>query len=410
MSWILNINNINIRRRFTKKNVIAIFVLLWGPVATGQTFDNTSEIAYPPDSDLVTKAEQNKLAKVSSSDKSSLPSLIVDPMVYDEPYDTGWQLYVDNDLFVSSDTDRDYTGGIAVALTGRRAREWWFSMDSWLDSVDQFTGIQSLQMAEGGFSRHALEIGFTLFTPENITIAEPIFNDRPYASFLFMANSQQITFPEQRWVLQSALTIGFLGLKAGPEFQSLIHDATGSTAPTGWDNQISDGGELTGKYSVIAQKNLIQRYNKFSFELSAGAEGNIGLNTDASVSMGMRFGQLKSPWWSFMPHQSDYINLGQTMTSRIDERIMPAEFFGWAGIKAKYQIYNGLLQGQFRDSVVEFEGDQLEDVIYEAWIGATKTWSNGFGLSFVVRGRTNEIKGPNGRDPIWSGFILSFKN
>ena len=329
-------------------------------------------------------------------------------MTFDEPYDAGWQLYFDNDLFTGTDTDRDYTGGIAFAYSGRRAREWWFSTDAWLDKIDELFGIQELQYSGDGFLRHTMEFGLVLFTPEDISSNTPLPNDHPFGNFLFLANSQQVTFPDKNWVLQSALTIGLLGTQIGPEFQNLIHSATGSEPPRGWNNQISDGGELTGKYTLIGVRNLIKHYATFSYEVSSNFEANVGLNTDAAASLTTRFGQLRSPWWSFVPHQSDYINLGQTITSRIDDRIMPAEFFGWAGIKGKVTAYNGFLQGQFRDSAVKFDHNELEHTVLEGWFGVTKTWSNGFGLSFFARKRTGEIKGPLRRDPFWSGFIVSF--
>ncbi len=368
--------------------------------------DTTPSIAHPPDAAY---AKSPRDQQISEPKESDIPPLIIDPAVYDEPSNTGWQLYIDNDIFISPDIDRDYTGGFGLALTGLRAREWVFSLDRWLDSIDGLTGFQSLQLAEGGFSRHALEFGIILFTPEDITVSEARPNDHPYASLLFMANSQQAIFPEKKWALLSALTVGFIGLDFAGEFQAAIHDLTGSEEPAGWDNQISSGGEITGRYTVAGQKNLLSHYGGFSYELSGGIEGNVGITTDLNANISMRFGKLRSPWWSFNPHQSDYINLGQTLTSRIDERVLPAELFGWAGLKARYRIYNGFLQGQFRDSAVEFESDEIEDIIYEGWLGITKTWKSGFGLSFVIRGRTNEIKKPIGRNPIWSGFVLSFK-
>ena len=339
---------------------------------------------------------------------SLFPSLIVDPMNYDEPYDTGWQLYFDNDLFTGSDRDRDYTGGFALAYSGRRARNWRFSMDRWLDHIDELIGIQPLQFQSDGFLRHTMEFGLILFTPDDLSSSLPLPDDHPYSNFLFVANSQQVTFPESRLVLQSAFTLGLVGTDIGPIFQNVIHSASNSEQANGWHNQISNGGEPTAKYSVIAHKNLLSGYHRFSYELSGAAEGNIGFNTDLSVSVGSRLGLLRSPWWSFVPHQSDYINLGQTLTGRIDDRTLPAEFFIWTGVKAKVTAYNGFLQGQFRPSTVKYRSDELEHLNYEAWLGITKTWANGFGLSFFVRKRTGEIKGPASRDPVWSGFIVNF--
>lgn len=350
----------------------------------------------------------SKENKLDTSSLSSFPSLVIDPITYDEPYDTGWQLYFDNDLFTGTDRDRDYTGGFALAYSGRRAREWQFSMDQWLDRIDEFVGIQSLQYNPDGFLRHTMEFGLILFTPVDLSASSPIPGDHPYANFLFVANAQQVTFPKQRWALQSALTLGLVGTDIGPAFQNSIHSATGSEKPNGWGNQISDGGEPTARYSVIGHKNFLSGYNKLSYELSGAIEGNIGFNTDLGFSMSARLGQLKTPWWSFVPHQSDYIYLGQTITGRIDERTMPSEFFAWTGVKAKYIAYNGLLQGQFRDSAVTYDRHELENATYETWFGITKTWNTGIGLSFFVRKRTGEIKGEDSRDPFWSGFIVNF--
>ena len=347
-------------------------------------------------------------SKSIPQNEPTFPSLIVDPMIFDEPYDAGWQLYFDNDLFTGSDIDRDYTGGIALAFSGRRAREWWYSLDPWLTRLDELSGVHDIQFANDGFSRHTLEFGVVLFTPKDLSATAPLPADHPYGNFLFLVNRRHATFPAKRFVLQSALTVGVIGTRAGPEIQNTIHSITDSAPARGWKNQISDGGEITGRYSVMAQKNLVQHNGKFSYEFSGALEGNLGLNTDISASIATRFGYIRSPWWSFVPHQSDYINLGQTITSRIDQRILPAEFFGWAGVKAKYSVYNGFLQGQFRDSQVTYDRNELEHDVYEIWSGVTKTWNNGFGFSFFVRSRTGEIKGPNSRNPRWSGFIVSF--
>lgn len=388
------------------QNLTCNSIFLTLAVSTGAVAES---IQAPENPDPSGRQEiKPELVKLVPRIPTAFPELFIDPLTYDEPYNAGWQIYLDNDLFISPDIDRDYTGGLAIAYSGRRAREWWFSMDRGLDWLDEWFRIQPLQTSPKGFQRHSLEFGLILFTPDDITVDTPIPDDRPYANFVFMANSQQTTFPETGWMLQSILTVGFLGLSIGPDVQSLIHSATDSAEPEGWQNQISDGGELTASYTVRAQKILLENYGRFSYEVSGALEGSIGFTTDVNVGLSTRFGKIRSPWWTFAPHQSDYINLGQTITSRIDERILPSEFFGWAGINANFGFYNAFLQGQFRDSAVELDRDELEDIVYEAWLGATKTWSNGFGLSFVTRGRTEEIKPPNGRSPLWSGFIISY--
>lgn len=387
--------------------VVLLMFSLTGPCVTQASIPN-------PDRDDGQYYLQEGDVALAATEVSNLgnrllvPSLTIDPQTFDEASDVGWQLYFDNDLFSGSKEDRDYTGGFALAYSGRRARDWWFSLDPWLNRIDDLTGIHKRKSAATGFLRHTIEFGLVLLTPDNLTTESPQVNDRPFANFLFMSNSQQMTSPNKNLILQSALTVGLVGTKVGPTIQSTIHSAIGGEQANGWGNQISNGGELTGKYSVMAQKNLVRRYNRFSYEFSGAVEGNVGFNTDIAVSLTTRFGQLKSPWWSFTPYQSDYINLGQARTSQINKKIMPAEIFGWAGVKAKYSIYNGFLQGQFRHSEVRIGSSELKRGVFEAWLGATSSWRNGIGLSFFIRKRTAEINRSYSRDALWSGFILSF--
>ena len=85
----------------------------------------------------------------------------------------------------------------------------------------------------------------------------------------------------------------------------------------------------------------------------------------------------------------------------------PKEFYFWFGASVKYRFYNAILQGQARDSAVTFGRSGLEHVIGEAWMGVTKEFGRGWRGSLVIRGRTEEIKGPSAREPVWGSIILS---
>lgn len=324
-----------------------------------------------------------------------------------ESYNTGWQFYFDNDVFLGSTKDRNYTGGIALTLTGTRARDYWFSADSWLEKLDSFSGYDNLIQDADGFQRHAIEFGLTLFTPDDILNPEPIPDDHPYANLLFMANSRIAVFPRQGRIYQSSLLLGLLGTPVGEQVQKLIHKATDSDAPQGWDNQISDGGEPTFKHTLSVDQILYSHSGDLSYELRGGLEAGLGFTTDVRASISGRVGLINTPWWSFTPHQSEYINLGQTLGDNASRKPNPPELFLWAGLKVRYSFYNAILQGQFRDSPVTFNRDQLESVIVNAWLGITKTFSNGMGISFVAQAQTNEIKGPDRSNPVWGGLIIS---
>jgi hypothetical protein len=149
---------------------------------------------------------------------------------------TGWALYFDNDLLTAGDNDQDYTGGIAVTLSGAAAAALPLSVDGWLTALNHFSRVENLYDDRENFKRHNFEFGFTLFTPRDTSTAEPLPNDHPYASLFFVSSTQQTILPESKTVYQSSLTVGFLGLNIADDVQELIHSATGSKDPKGWDN------------------------------------------------------------------------------------------------------------------------------------------------------------------------------
>ena len=363
---------------------------------------------------LHAQEEDTPAVEPSRSAEPALPGLgatqVNDELTADpteEKHNTGWAFYLDNDVLTTGDRDQDYTGGFAVTQSGLRATKG-FSINGWLAGLDRFSRFQKLYEGREHFQLHSFEFGVTLFTPADISVSTPIFDDHPYASLFFIANTQQTVVPEDDVGYQSTLTIGLLGLDIAEDLQKGIHDLLGADEPKGWDNQISSGGEPTFKYTVSRQKPHFRRYRPTGGgrEFKSSIEGNIGFTTDINVATSLRWGRISTPWWSFNPHQAEYINLGSPIVAAA-EADGRREFYVWLGINLKYRFYNAILQGQFRDSVVTFSRSELEHVIAEGWIGVTKEFRGGWRGSLFVRGRTEEIKGPNARTPVWAGIILS---
>jgi hypothetical protein len=321
---------------------------------------------------------------------------------------TGWAFYLDNDLLTTGDRDQDYTGGAAVTLSGAAAATHPLSVDGWLTALNRFSRLERVYADRDYFQRHNFEFGFTLFTPRDIATAEPLPDDHPYASFFFVSNTQQTILPESTIVYQSSLTVGFLGLNIADDVQELIHSASGSEEPRGWDNQISSGGEPTARYGVSRQKTHFQREGRRGLrgEFKTSLEANVGFSTDAAVGLSWRWGRISTPWWSFNPHQAEYINLGAPVSAATASNGRQ-EFYFWAGASLRYRFYNAILQGQVRDSDVTFRRAELKPLIAEVWVGITKELSNGLSASLFVRGRTKEISGSRGRNPVWGGVIFS---
>jgi hypothetical protein len=151
-----------------------------------------------------------------SEEKSEIPDK------FEEAYNTGWQLYFDNDISFSDAKDRNYTGGVALTLTGKGAADYRLSLDPWLNRLVRIIGFDRAVATDQGINRHAMEFGITLFTPDDITAQDPIEDDHPYANMLFMANSQSRVYPERGLICQSTLLLGILGTDMGEEVQKSL--------------------------------------------------------------------------------------------------------------------------------------------------------------------------------------------
>ncbi len=114
---------------------------------------------------------------------------------------------------------------------------------------------------------------------------------------------------------------------------------------------------------------------------------------------------IDTPWWSFNPHLVEYVNLGSPVAVRHEGG--RREMYVWRGGSLWYRVYNAILQGQFRESEVTFSRSELNALIAEGWLGLTVELGADFRASFLVRGRTNEIKGADRRNPIWGGLMLT---
>lgn len=325
-----------------------------------------------------------------------------------EPENTGWSFQFDNDVFVGGDRDRDYTGGFAVTLSGNRAESWAWSpaaLRRWLD-----TTLDVRQRLAGNgeqYSKHALEWGAALFTPDDISRAEANPDDRPYSSLFFLNSTRQTVFPERSLSVKTSLTLGLLGLDLADELQSGIHKILGSTEPAGWDKQISSGGELTARYSVSLQKTafLKRHSNGLSQEFNWTAEADIGFTTGFGGGFNWRFGRIGTPWWTFNPHQSEYLNLGSNIASGVPrDNVM--ERYVYVGSSVNVNVYNSFLQGQFRDSAVEADSSDVEVVSADVWAGASVEIAPTLHLEGFVRSRTRELDLPDASPPTWAGFII----
>lgn len=319
----------------------------------------------------------------------------------------GVRIQLDNDLFAAGGgRDRDYTGGLAVTVSGPAARDSFVSLDPLVAVLDRWLVPKSVQESarmRSGSVHHAMQFGLIAFTPEDLSATGALHDDRPYASLLFLANGRVTLDAGGRTAWVSNLTAGALGLEISRQAQEQIHRVTGSDRPRGYAHQISANGEPTARYTLARQSLWIANPSG-TFDVKTSLQGSVGYLTEASAAISMRIGRFDSPWWGFAPELTDYISAPVPVAKGRHSR---PELYFFTGARAKVRAYNAFLQGQFRDSEVEYSAAEVEPLIFEAWVGMVTQLFEQTQLSYTVTYQTQEVRtGKAARDTLWGAVQL----
>lgn len=311
-----------------------------------------------------------------------------------------WAIAFDNDILVPGHRDQDYTYGINFTQTGSHVGNAKFSLNRPLVTLDNWLDLKRNSIStQETFSR---ELGLFGFTPEDITLHKANPDDRPYASLIYLSSSREQVDLVENLAWKSTLTIGLLGAGLVGELQNVAHQGTAGKEAKGWDNQISEGGELTGRYLIARQQYF--ESGSDNLEIKSTAQASIGYLTETSWSLSMRAGQIHSPWSSFNPELASY---GEKSSYSSNAKPVDERYF-WAGVAIKARAYNAFLQGQFRDSPVSYEHHELRPILLEAWVGYTFAFKQGYRISYVLRGHSSEIeRGAGDRNLLWGGIIVA---
>lgn len=313
--------------------------------------------------------------------------------------ESSWAIGFDNDILVPGSRDQDYTYGINLTYFGKNVENQWASLHRGLVSINEGVGLDNL--IDSGIEASKIEYGLVGFTPEDISQVDAQQDDRPYASLVYVSSSREQYYRASEVSWQSTLTLGVLGLDVVGNIQQGVHSVLGGDQPMGWHNQISDGGEPTARYSISRQSLLFKRGS--GLELKTTIQASVGYITEVSWSLSSRAGKIHTPWVSFNPELTTY---GEK--SIPDLSIKVSEQYAWAGISLKLRAYNVFLQGQFKDSAVTYSNDEINHGLIEAWLGYTLAFSDGYSITYAVRGHTSELKQGNGdRTVVWGGLLLS---
>jgi hypothetical protein len=310
--------------------------------------------------------------------------------------------YFENDAF-SGGKDKDYTGGLALSFTGAAAASHPFSIDGARAWIDRRTGLERDRAVD--IEVKSFEVGMLAFTPADIELQRPVADDRPYASLVYVSNGRQVIDFAARTSRITGLSVGILGLSEVGRLQNGIHELTASSRANGWDHQVSNGGEPTARFSVSWQRYADTGSGNLQATSMAGV--SVGYVTEATVGASVRFGDLRTPWWSFNVHHGNY---GEKTHIGVPTSRSVREVFGLAGANLKLRAYNVFLQGQFRDSPVRYSASDIEPFVYEAWVGAGCELESGIRVAYLMRRHSSELKrGAANRAFTYGELIASYK-
>ena len=312
--------------------------------------------------------------------------------------DSGFAVYLDNDVYSPGSTDEDYTFGITANMLDDKPGPRW-SIDQLLSRAD---GI--FELHETPVEYYLTEAGVLGFTPTDINIVEPQLDDRPYASLIYAGSSRVSINHIENFAITSHLVLGLLGLDVAEETQQATHEVIqDEDDPRGWENQISDGGEPTFRYGWSRRQLISDPGTHFAHWLDAGV--SVGYLTDVHLAYGGKWGS-SAPWWGRMQSVNGYGHRALPPTGPMGEHWLDRLGFWW-NAQLSLRGYNSFLQGQFRDNPVEYSTSEVRTVVLLASAGIDmRLWDNWF-ASYAVYGRSSELKdGPADRHHVWGSISV----
>ena len=317
------------------------------------------------------------------------------------PDDWGVGLYIDQDLAVPFfNEDRDYTMGIAAEFFWQDKKTGVYPLDGYIKRFGQWLGLHNKQDE----IVRSFMIGSVTYTPDDLANPNPIHDDRPYASLIYLSNKRVRANRNNAVGLEFQL--GLLGTPISGNIQTALHqfwrDTTGDATPVnpeGWDHQISQGGELTLRIRANNSQLLFEERGTWDIAGTGGIA--LGYQTNINLGIAARLGKLASPSWT-LPF--DPVNRGNFLPS-----LAGNEWYGWAVYRLRLVGYDALLQGQFRDSDVTFSWDEIEHILHEGGIGFTFTYQP-LQFTMAINGKSPELKdGPDHRNHFWGSMAILYR-
>ncbi len=381
--------------------------------------------------------------------------------------------YLEEDNFqlqaLSPHTDRNYTMGLGIALSGAvvpeyrqdvalRGADWVaaYILDATLGRIRVLsvpTHFDAILNQRGRPKSYSELLAGTAFTPEALYDPNIRLGDRPYAFLLgWTVQRSAIVDSAERTSVTTGFTIGTLGSRLGRNVQRFIHrwrrgpkpcdpaqlPRTGPCDPKGWSHQIEDVpsvvfGVPTLRYGAMVEHLWSPRYVDSLrrirwIEFVGGVGGEAGYYTDAYVSARARLGYFSSPFYAFWENPltvgsilSDKVqflqdSIGNQRMATTADTIRPRilEGYLYAGARPRAWAYNALLQGYpgyrgyafSRAAVRTFETDGELGGTVLVRIGHERRWSIA-GTFELLAEKSPEFISALQRKHAWGGLFIT---
>jgi lipid A 3-O-deacylase len=225
----------------------------------------------------------------------------------------------ENDLFYKA--DREYTSGQGFG--------WTSEPDANLLANDVARWLP--WFPDGASVRGSVALDQAIFTPTDISLANPLASDRPYAAWL--RTTFAVDAKSDRRLSQYALQIGVVGAWAlGEEAQNFVHRLRGFQQAQGWHYQLRNepgivlSDQQSWRIPLLGSTDLIAH--------AGGVVGNVFDYADGGALV--RFGWLTDDW---APARIDPAIPGTSMVSE------QTGAYIFAGVEARAVARNILLDG-----------------------------------------------------------------
>ena len=293
---------------------------------------------------------------------------------------------LENDLFYNA--DRHYTNGVRAS---------WLSPSRERSSLAVRAARLFPLFPDTGAVRTEYAVGQNMYTPSDITLANPPRDDRPYAGWTYA--SVGLIAETGRRLDQLSLKLGVVGpASLAAETQRIVHEITGADDPRGWRTQLRNEPAVVLTYQRSWRGYASDTVHGLGVDVTphlGGALGNVF--TYANAGLTVRFGE-RLPL-DYGPPRIQPSLPGSGF-------FLPSGGFSWyvfAGVEGRVVARNIFLDGNsFRDSRSVDRKWLVGDLQY----GLALTW-NGVRLAYTHVMRTKEFDGQDTPSD-FGAFSLSF--